>query len=351
MRAMRYLPAYTIPLSAFAGLWLGGHWVWITAVYVFVIIPSVEILVGRNPINMSDEDEAKAKDSIGYSLILWFFVPVQYALTGSFLYLFSTGALSTYETIGGIAAVGISNGGIGITISHELIHRSSKAEQWLGRILLMSCWYMHFAIEHVRGHHVFVATHHDHASAKRGETFYSFWMHTVPGQWVSAWKLELQRMRKFGWADYSVHNEMIVFMIMQLSVTVLIGIIGGAQAVLVFLATSVVAFSLLEVVNYVEHYGLERRMKANGRFEKVNHHHSWNSDHEISRLLLFELTRHSDHHAKASRKYQVLRTFDDSPQLPTGYPGMILLALFPPVWFKVMNPLVDRRKNLVLNDA
>ena len=239
-------------------------------------------------------------------------------------------------------SIALSNGGIGITIAHELIHRSNKFEQLLGRILLLSVLYMHFAIEHVRGHHATVATEEDPASAKKGQSFYAFLFPGIYGQFISAWQLESERLAKFKQSKLSLNNEMIQFMIVQSAFSFLIFYLFGFEYLILFLIVAFLSFSLLEVVNYLEHYGLERQKKSNGRYEKVTHHHSWNSDHILSRMFLFELTRHSDHHAVASRKYQILRTFDDSPQLPTGYPGMILLALIPPLWFKVMDPLIDK---------
>jgi alkane 1-monooxygenase len=239
-------------------------------------------------------------------------------------------------------SVALSNGGIGITIAHELVHRSNKSEQWLGRILLLSVLYMHFAIEHVRGHHATVATEEDPASARKGQSFYAFLFPSIVGQYLSAWHLEAERLKKLKKSVFSLSNEMIQFTICELLMILLMYLWFGATVAGIFVIVSFLSFSLLEAVNYLEHYGLERHKKDNGRYEKVTHHHSWNSDHILSRMFLFELTRHSDHHAVASRKYQILRTFDDSPQLPTGYPGMILLALFPPIWFHVMDPLVEK---------
>lgn len=207
---------------------------------------------------------------------------------------------------------------MGITVAHELIHRINQIEQWLGRALLLTTCYMHFAIEHVYGHHKHVATPDDPATAKKGEHFYQFWLRTVPGQYRSAWNIEQDRLKKFGHSFLSVRNEMLVFLILQIGFLILIVVVFGGFVILPFLVSCIIAFSLLEAVNYLEHYGLERRLKTNiGSYEKVDHH-SWNSYYLISRMFLFELSRHSDHHAVASRKYQVLRSFEESPQLPTG---------------------------------
>ncbi len=341
MGIARYFPSYTVPISAALGIFFGGFWVFLTPVYIFLLLPLTEFLIGQNKENPDPETEERLKASKSYSFLLWSYVPVQYALTIYLIWSFYTGTLTGWVLAGAIVSVGISNGGIGITVAHELIHRSSMFEQLLGRLLLLTTLYMHFAIEHVYGHHKHVATPGDPATAKKGESFYLFWIRTVPEQFISAWHIEKKRLSKRKLSVLSLQNEMIWFMVIQLLLLVSLGLFLSFSALLVFVSSSVLAFSLLEAVNYLEHYGLERRMESK-RYEKVDHHHSWNSDFVISRMFLFELSRHSDHHATASRKYQVLRTFDDSPQLPTGYPGMILLALFPPLWFKIMDPLVEQ---------
>jgi alkane 1-monooxygenase len=345
MRAVRYLPAYLIPMTVVLGATLGGLWSWTTSLFVFVFIPVLELLAGRDTANLAAEDEELIKRQPLFSWILWSYVPIQVGLTLYVLRLLSTRDLAPYEQLGLVLSLGVSNGGVGITVAHELVHRASKLEQWLGRILLMTTWYMHFAIEHVRGHHVHVATPQDPASAPLHTSVYRFWLRTVPAQWLSAWQLESKRLIKRGRPVLSFHNEMLWFLVLQIAFTASLGWWLGPVAVLGFLTSCVVAFSLLEVVNYLEHYGLERQVDSNGKIERVSPEHSWNSDHVVSRMFLFELSRHSDHHATASRKYQVLRSFEESPNLPTGYPGMVLLALVPPVWFWVMNPRVEKYRN------
>jgi alkane 1-monooxygenase len=338
MGALRYLPAYTIPALVFYSMTAGGWMVWLPVIYVFLVIPGLDLLVGADHSNLSMEQEARAKSGWLYTLILWGFIPLQFGLMFWFGYLHLQGGLQPGEYAGIVLSIALSNGGIGITIAHELVHRSSKLEQWLGRVLLMSVLYMHFAIEHVRGHHALVATHDDPATARLGVSFYGFLFPSIVGQYRSAWHLEAERLRKMRKPFWSLHNEMIVFSVMQLLFSGLMLALFGWVFLALFVLVSFLSFSLLEIVNYLEHYGLEREQMDNGRYEKVSHHHSWNSDHIVSRMFLFELTRHSDHHAVASRKYQILRSFDDAPQLPTGYPGMILVALLPPLWFRIMNP-------------
>jgi len=366
MSTWKYLPSYSIPIAAAIGMWLGGYWTLITPLYVFLFIPLIEWLVGSNPSNHNPEQEVKAKASFGYTLLLWSYVPIQYALTGFFLLKLSAGGFSgpgmgvigsltgaqisiglnsaiwIVGLIGATLSLGISNGGIGFTVAHELIHRSSKFEQSLGRALLLTTLYMHFAIEHVYGHHKHVGTEEDAATARKGETFYRFLIRSVPDQYRSAWEIERKRLKKKKKGFWSFSNEMLGFQVTQLVWLATIFWLMGPVVALLYIVSCFLAFSLLEAVNYLEHYGLEREKDERDRYKKIDHHHSWNSDHVVSRMFLFELSRHSDHHMVASRHYQVLRSLDDSPQLPTGYPGMILLAIIPPLWFRVMNPLVDK---------
>jgi alkane 1-monooxygenase len=341
MPVSKYLLSYTVPLSVLLGIQLGGGWTFITALYVFICIPAIELLFGFDSSNLSADQEEQVKKSLSYSLLLWSYVPIQYLLTFFVLWQAWTGNLAGVEWAGAAVSLGISNGGIGITVAHELVHRSSVFEQWLGRLLLLTTLYMHFAIEHVYGHHKLVATPDDPATARKNEPFYLFWIKTVPSQFRSAWTIEQERLSKRKHQFWSVHNEMLLFIFLQLALVISLFLVSKIVGIL-FVSSAVVAFSLLEAVNYIEHYGLERNKKDEKRYEKVDHHHSWNSDHVISRMFLFELSRHSDHHAVASRKYQTLRSFSESPHLPTGYPGMIVLALIPPLWFKVMNPKVEQ---------
>ena len=342
MSPWRYLIAYTIPALVLWTMFQGGAITWLPVLYVFFVIPLADLIVGRDTSNLTVDAEAKAKASKVYTFILWLFIPVQFGLIFTLGYFYTQDYLTGFALLGAMVSIALSNGGIGITIAHELVHRSNKIEQLLGRILLLSVLYMHFAIEHVRGHHATVATDEDPASAKKGQSFYGFLLPGIYGQFISAWQLEFDRLTKLNQPKLGLKNEMIQFMIAQIAFIFLIFYLFGLEFLILFLIVSFLSFSLLEAVNYIEHYGLERQKKPNGRYEKVTHHHSWNSDHILSRMFLFELTRHSDHHAVASRKYQILRTFEDSPQLPTGYPGMILLALIPPIWFRVMDPLIEK---------
>lgn len=223
----------------------------------------------------------------------------------------------------------------------------------MSKLLLLTTLYMHFFIEHNRGHHKHVSTDEDPASSRYGEMVYSFYFRTIWGSWLSAWRLERKRLEQKKRVFWSFQNEMLVFQLIQGTLILLIFFTFGLTALVYFLAAALMGILLLETVNYIEHYGL-RRQKIGERYERTRPIHSWNSNHPLGRILLLELTRHSDHHYMASRKYQVLRHFDESPQMPTGYPGMMLLALVPPVWFFVMHREMERlnqKKQVISNSA
>jgi alkane 1-monooxygenase len=201
---------------------------------------------------------------------------------------------------------------------------------------------MHFFIEHNKGHHKRVATPEDPSSARYGEWIFAFYFRSVFLSYFNAWKIANNDVRKKGRPVLSLSNEMIQFHLIEIAFVAIIFFVFGWLTTIYFLAAAIIGFLLLETVNYIEHYGLQRKFIAEGKYERAMPAHSWNSDHVIGRLFLFELSRHSDHHYLASRKYQVLRHHDDSPQMPTGYPGMMLLALMPPLWFMVMNKRIKK---------
>jgi alkane 1-monooxygenase len=238
--------------------------------------------------------------------------------------------------------MGLLCGTNGINVGHELGHRSKTHEKIMAKALLLSSLYMHFYIEHNKGHHKRVGTKEDPATARYGEWIYSFYFRTIALSYIHAWEISNHDVKKAGHKIFSIHNEMILFHVIQLAFLALIFFSFGWLATLYFVIAAVLGMLLLETVNYIEHYGLQRKQIAEGKYERAMPEHSWNSDHPIGRIMLFELSRHSDHHYLASRKYQTLRHHDNSPQMPTGYPGMMILSLFPPAWFFVMNKRVRR---------
>jgi alkane 1-monooxygenase len=257
-----------------------------------------------------------------------------------YLFALATAELSSYEVLGMTLSVGIFVGASGINVAHELGHRSALSDQWLAKLLLLPALYQHFYIEHNRGHHRYVATREDPATARYNESLYHFWWRSSWKGLKSAWYLEVQRLKKSRKGVWTHTNQMIQFVAMQIAYLGCITLIFGWHGLFGAIAVAVIGFLMLESINYIEHYGLLRQMYDRGGYEKVSMKHSWNSNHDLGRILLYELTRHADHHYKASTKYQLLRHIEESPQLPTGYPGCIVLAMIPPLWFMVMNKRV-----------
>ena len=340
MRGLKYLSVYLFIALSVIAYTLGGWWGLALPVVAFGLLPLLELFLTQSEANPDVEEEERLKNSMFFDLAVYLAVPAQYGLLFYFLWQISTKAFSGVELVGLIATMGICCGVFGINVAHELGHRKKKHEQWMAKSLLLTSLYMHFFIEHNRGHHAKVATPDDPASARYGEGLYRFWWRSVSGSLRSAWELETRRLsrRELPWWQ----NEVLWYHVIQVGFVALIGVVFGGLAMVCFLAAAVGGFLLLETVNYIEHYGLTRGTKDNGRYEKVLPIHSWNANHPLGRLFLFELTRHSDHHANATRKYQLLRHFDESPQMPTGYPGMMVLACVPPLWFKVMHAHIAR---------
>ena len=336
----KYLIAYVAPLAAYVGICLQGAWSFGSIYVGFVLIPLLEFFTPRSTENIPAEEEPQRAASPFFDYLLYLNIPVLYGLIIYYFNTIAAGGLATYEALGMTLSVGLIVGAIGINVAHELGHRATRHEQLMSKMLLLTALYTHFFIEHNRGHHKNVATDEDPASAHLGESLYAFWWRSVTGSYANAWRLERERMEKQGQAVWGRHNEMVRFTAVQVLYLLAIGLIWGWYMAGYALAIAMVGFLMLESVNYIEHYGLRRRRLPNGQYERVSPRHSWNSDHELGRIFLYELTRHSDHHYKATRKYQVLRHFDDSPQLPMGYPAAILLSLAPPAWFRVMNKRV-----------
>lgn len=342
MKDAKYLWAYLIPASAVLALWLQGGWAWATLVLAFMVLPVVELITPAHTENTAPEAEETRSKRLFFDILLYLNAPLLFGIVGYYLYLLAAGGLSIAETAGLSLSVGIVVGTCGINVAHELGHRTDPREQRLARWMLLPALYQHFFIEHNLGHHKHVATDQDPATARFGEMLYPFWLRSVSGGWRNAWALEATRLQKAGLPVASRHNMMLRFTGIQVLYLATVGYLGGGIAVLGALSVAIVGILLLETVNYLEHYGLQRRLLPSGRPEPVSPAHSWNSNHELGRIFLYELTRHSDHHFKATRKYQILRHLNESPQLPFGYPTCILIALLPPLWFALMNPRVPK---------
>ncbi|HMG15446.1 MAG TPA: alkane 1-monooxygenase [Saprospiraceae bacterium] len=334
---LKYLFAYIAPVSAICGFYLGGWWYYAAFLVGFVFIPLLETTMPVNGSNLSYEEELSQVKKPWFDLLIYLNLPILFFI----LYLFFTAigkeGLNTYEYIGLILSMSVIMGSTGINVAHELGHRVNVIETTMAKFMLMPALYMHFNIEHNLGHHKHVATDEDPSSARLGESVYKFWIRSTVNSYINAWKIEHTRLKKAGLSIVSYHNEMILFQLAQLAYLITIYVLFGMKGLIAGVLVAIGGFLMLETVNYIEHYGLRRNILPNGRYEPASFIHSWNSNHELGRIFLYELTRHSDHHFKSTRKYQVLRHFDESPQLPYGYPSSILLSLIPPLWFRIMN--------------
>lgn len=339
-KSIKYLLVYITPAVVVFSLLSKNSWAYFAIFFVFGLIPFLELFTKGSTKNLEKVEEELIKDDRFYDWLLYLLVPLQYILMLLFLSQVSDPFISPSIKVGMMTAFGVSCGVLGINAAHELGHRATKYEQTMSKALLLTTLYMHFFIEHNRGHHKNVSTDDDPASSKLGESIYAFYFRTIWYSYLSAWKLEKQKLNRSKTPFWSLKNEMIQYHLLQIGLVASIGVTFGWSTLLLFLGSTFIGILLLETVNYIEHYGLRRKKKEKG-YERPQPIHSWNSNHPIGRLLLLELSRHSDHHFIASRKYQVLRHFDESPQMPTGYPGMMLLAFVPPLWFRFMNRKIE----------
>lgn len=339
MNKLKYLAIFVLPLAAAVSFLYEGVWSYLTAFIFFILIPLVELFIPIDSSNLEGEELEKAKHDQYYNILLYLMVPIQYGFLTWFLFVVQED-VSLLTTIGRVISMGLMCGIIGINLGHELGHRLNRFENTLGDLLLLTSLENHFVPYHNRGHHNDVGTPNDPATARLGEPVYVFWFRSQIGSYFKAWEIELNRMKIMKKASLSLSNKMVQYTIAHILIISVITIVFGWLGLVYFLIVAIIGILLLETVNYIEHYGLIRVMNENGRYEHVKRKHSWNSDHVLGRSILFELSRHSDHHFKADRPYQVLESRDESPSMPTGYPGMIIMSLVPPLFFTTMNPRV-----------
>ncbi len=314
---------------------------WGVPVVVFGIIPMLDKLLGQDAVNPDEQaDVPRMNSERFYQVITLGWVAAFLVLLAWGLHVLASGIFSVPGAIGWTFSIGIV-GSLGINVAHELIHKDGKLETRAGGFLLALVCYGGFKVEHLRGHHVHVSTPDDASSSRYNQSLYNFLPQAYAHNFINAWRLEAQKLERKGQPALHWRNELIwwygISTLALTACTVAFGWLGVAY----FLGQSFIAFTLLEIVNYLEHYGLHRRRLENGRYERTGPEHSWNSNYFLTNVLLFHLQRHSDHHAHAKRRYQVLRHHEIAPQLPAGYSTMIVLALFPPLWKKVMNPRVE----------
>lgn len=347
MKDLKYLAAFSLPLVAFIGLYFKGVFAFLTPVYAFVIIPVLELLL---PVETSNLEEDEVKDKLTKKVFDWLLylnLPVVYGLVIWSFFIISNTNLATYEFVGFIFSIGIVLGTNGINVAHELGHRQTTNERFIGKALLLPSFYMHFYIEHNFGHHLHAATPEDPATARYNQSVYSFWLTSTIRQYFSAWSIQNKLLKNNNQNFFSIKNDMLWYIVFQLLYLTIVFIIFSKTVLLYAILTGIVGFIMLETVNYIEHYGLIRHKTKSGRYERVREMHSWNSNHVVGRIVLYELTRHSDHHYKSSKKYQILDCHDESPQMPYGYPTSMVLTLFPPLWFYIMNKRVPKEMILV----
>jgi alkane 1-monooxygenase len=322
-----------VHVSGVAFLWFYGP------ILVFGLFPLLDLAIGMDARNPPESVIRWLEQDRYYRWCTYLYLPIQYAGLVFACWLWAHGHLSTLDSIGLALTVSMVSG-IAINTAHELGHKRASSERWLSRVALAQSGYGHFFIEHNRGHHVRVATPEDPASARLGESFYAFLPRTVIGSLRSAWELERVRLARLHSSPWTPRNDILGAWAMTVVLFAALVAGFGIMVLPYLLIQAVFGFSLLEVVNYLEHYGLLRGRREDGRYERTRPEHSWNSNSAASNVLLYHLQRHSDHHANPIRRYQALRHVEEAPQLPTGYAGMILTAVLPPLWRRVMDPRV-----------
>ncbi|MEJ7817993.1 MAG: alkane 1-monooxygenase [Thermoleophilaceae bacterium] len=315
---------------------LGVFW-FFGPMFVYGIMPGLDHLIGKDSSNPPDSVLKWLEQDRYYRWCTYAYIPLQFAALITACWFWAHGGLSLIEKLGLALTIGLV-GGIAINTAHELGHKRVSLEKWLSKVALAQTAYGHFFIEHNRGHHVRVATPEDPASSRMGESFYRFLPRTVAGSLRSAWELESERLGRSGGSPWTLRNDILNAWAMTLVLFGGLTAVFGLDVLPWLMLQAVYGFSLLEVVNYLEHYGLLRERREDGRYERTRPEHSWNSDNVSSNVLLYHLQRHSDHHAHPLRRFQALRHFDEAPELPSGYATMMLLAVIPPLWRRVMDP-------------
>lgn len=346
-RDLGFLLPFGLALLPAAAVRLAGAGVapdlaaWLPLAVVFGMLPVIDALLGVDTANVA-ENPGKQAAGLFLRLLPLFALPVWLLALAYCTRAFTLLHLGAAGSAGWILSTGVLGGILAINPAHELIHKAGWLERAAGGLLLASVGYHGFKIEHVRGHHVHVATERDTSTAQLGESVYAFVPRALRRNARSAWALEAARLRAAGLSPWSWRNEMLEWTVGWMSIGAAFAAGWGMVAAAFYVVAGLGAAATLEVINYIEHYGLQRRRVAPGRYERVTHRHSWNASQRLSNWLLFNLQRHSDHHAHARRDYPLLRHHDDSPQLPAGYATMFVLALVPPLWRRVMDPLAQQ---------
>jgi alkane 1-monooxygenase len=347
LKALGFLLVFVVPALMPAAAWLGvasgqpDAAAWFPMFVLFVLLPAADTLLGHDPGNVAPEDEVAVANSRWFVALTLLAVPVQALLLAWSAAWFVEAGYGPVGVAGWLLSQGVVGGILAINTAHELIHKNGRVERAAGGLLLASVGYHGFKVEHLRGHHVHVGTPADASTARRGQSLWRFLPAAMWRNSVAAWRLEALRLRNAGLSPWHWRNELLGWSALWLALLVAFAAAWGVMGGVFFVVQGLVAAATLEVINYIEHYGLERRRLADGRYERVLPAHSWNSDYALSNLMLFHLQRHSDHHAFPKRRYAVLRHCEDAPQLPGGYAAMFVLAWFPPLWRRWIDPRVD----------
>lgn len=314
-------------------------WYWATLAVWYLIVPVIDHLLPADASNPPPEVVPQLDGDRYYRLLTWLTVPIHYVTLLCAAWVVGTQSLSWLSVIGLALSVGVVNG-LAINTGHELGHKTTTIERWLAKAVLAVVGYGHFFIEHNKGHHKDVATPEDPASSRMGENIYGFACREIPGVMRRAWASERTRLARCNRSPWTLDNEVLQPLLITIPLyAALVFAFGWIMLPFLFVQAFWGWFGILTSANYIEHYGLLRQKRANGRYEPCQPHHSWNSNHVMSNLILFNLQRHSDHHANPTRRYQSLRAFEKLPEFPSGYPLMFMIALVPPLWRAVM----DRR--------
>jgi alkane 1-monooxygenase len=345
-----WLLSVLYPLQPFLGIWLftqtnNEAWLLLPLGLNYVIAPLLDWILGEDQNNPPEEVVLQLDADRYYRRLTYLIVPIHFVTLIGVAWWVGTNDISAWAFVGLAAIAGMASG-LGINTAHEMGHKKSKLERTLTKIVLAVPVYGHFWIEHNRGHHRDVATPEDPASSRMGESIYKFALREIPGAFWRAWHIEKDRLERRGATVWSSNNQ--ILQSMALSAVLQLGLLiaFGWKMIPFLLIHNMMAWWQLTSANYVEHYGLLRQKDANGRYQRCEPHHSWNSNHIFSNLVLFHLERHSDHHAHPLRRYQSLRHFDDLPTLPNGYFGSYLLAYMPWLWYRVMDKRLLRLEHI-----
>jgi alkane 1-monooxygenase len=338
-----YLVTLIVPAVLIASSWAAwetgyGQWLWSLAVVFWVIIPAVDFIFDEDPYNPSQEEEAELLEQGSYYRgILYAATLMQWGGLVAACYVVVQGNFSWFNILGAFLSVGAMHA-VGLTMSHELGHKlNDKTQVFFAKVCSAVSGYAHFNIEHNKGHHKDVATPDDPASSRMGENLYKFAMRELPGAAKRGWALEAARLKRQKRSVFSLHNELIQTLLITVAGYAAMTYFFGLAALPFLLVTAAYGWFQLTMANYIEHYGLLRQKQENGRFERCQPKHSWNTNFKASNLLTLHLQRHSDHHAHPTRPYQLLRDYAEAPSLPQGYPAMMGLALIPNAWRRVMD--------------